>query len=364
MFIKTCKKCLLPENYPGIDFNSKQECSYCLGEKHYGVTNDPAILYRMSQKDKLKDDFEKILRECKGQAEYDCLVPLSGGKDSTYLAYLLKEKYDLNILGVTVDTGFMSPVALSNLEQLVSKLDIDYILCSPKSGFFKKLYAYFLTHPKFEKEKHEEIGYVSTVCRICTKAMHSILLKEAMIRGIPIILLGYSSDQIEHHFYEIPQKEIKEKSWIPEELYHKPFDEEDRSYFWDPKRYPQTELFPRILFPYHVIGHPNIAELKQKVMDLGLIKNRRKSDPLLTNCQLNLLMMCLDFKKLGYNSYIPAFSHQIREGKESRMKYLWLFRGLNCLMKSGIYMNILHRKKINFIKKCLDLKLKDFLQVE
>ena len=50
-------------------------------------------------------DFERTLSECKGQGEYDCLVPLSGGKDSIYLLYRLKVECKLKVLAFTVDVN-------------------------------------------------------------------------------------------------------------------------------------------------------------------------------------------------------------------------------------------------------------------
>ena len=84
---------------------------------------------RTNEEGKIKLDnlITKIKKEGKGK-EYDVLIGISGGLDSTYLAYLLKRDYDLRILAVHVDTGWNSELSVKNIENLVKALDIDLIL--------------------------------------------------------------------------------------------------------------------------------------------------------------------------------------------------------------------------------------------
>jgi adenylyl- and sulfurtransferase ThiI len=69
--------------------------------------------------------------------KYDCLLMLSGGKDSCSLAFKLKEQ-GLNILCFTLDTGFLSDVAKSNIEKLTRILDVDSIVIKPKPSKYLK----------------------------------------------------------------------------------------------------------------------------------------------------------------------------------------------------------------------------------
>lgn len=357
MFTKRCTKCLMPENYPNISFNSNGVCSYCLGEQHFGVMNDPKIRRTMVEKESLREDFETTVRECRGQGEYDCLVPLSGGKDSSYLVYLLQQQYGLKVLTLTVDTGLLSPRAIPNIERVITRLNVDHILFTPKADFFKKLYHYFLTHVKFERKKYEEIGYTGTVCHSCCEAIHSIALRVAAERGIPFVALGYSPDQIEYYFYEAPQEDIYQRGWLPPELNDDPFDEEDRSYFWDSSSRTEGGNLPRLLFPYHVLEYPK--EVAKSVVELGLIQKGNAS-PLVTNCQLSLLLMYLDIKKLGYNPYISSISYLVREGRISRRRLLLAIEGGNLLVKSGMA-SIFLKRKINHVLEYLNLEMKELV---
>jgi hypothetical protein len=132
--IMRCKRCILPESYPGIHFNEQGICSYCLA---------PVEENRTSAKD-LKAKLDKIIQSYKGKGKYDVVVGLSGGKDSSYVAYYLRQEYNLKILGVNFDNGYRSEYAIRNLEALVDKLEIDLVIVRPNKTFLKKLYAHFL----------------------------------------------------------------------------------------------------------------------------------------------------------------------------------------------------------------------------
>jgi hypothetical protein len=357
--VKRCTKCLLPATYPGVGLDEGRVCSYCLGTRHFGVQGDPEIRARMARKQQLREDFEKTVRARRGQGEYDCLVPLSGGKDSSYLAYLLKEKYGLKILTVTVDTGLMSPLAGPNVARVVSRLNVEHVFVTPKADFFKKLYRHFLMHPRLAKDGYEEIGHLSTVCRVCCQAIHSIVMQEAARRDIPLVALAYSPDQIEYHFYEASRAEIYEKAWAPTALHEPPFDEDDRRYFWDPAAFSRCTRLPRLLLPFHVIDYPGADEVTRRVVELGLLE-KRKSSLFVTNCRLNWLMIYLDERTLGYSPYIAAFSHQVRAGHISRRKWLWLMELERIAARLGLWGRFWKRRDMREVLAYLDLRLEDF----
>ena len=74
---------------------------------------------------------------------YDCIIPVSGGKDSTFQTWLIK-KYNLNPLLVTYNHTFNTPLGLRNLSNLVEKLDCHLLrfTSSPKSAI--KIAKYML----------------------------------------------------------------------------------------------------------------------------------------------------------------------------------------------------------------------------
>lgn len=74
-----CTKCILPDTFPGIHFNDDSVCNYCLE-------------FRSVQKGIGKAKLLQLLSSHPKRGKYDCVVPISGGKDSTFiLYYVVKE---------------------------------------------------------------------------------------------------------------------------------------------------------------------------------------------------------------------------------------------------------------------------------
>src|SRR3989338_4212910 len=116
-----CKRCIMDSTVPNISFNKYGMCNYCtnylnrLSEIKYNDKNNREFL--------LKKTLNKIkIKERKKQ--YDCIVGISGGLDSSYLLYIIK-KLGLRPLAVHLDNGWNSELAVSNIEKLVKKLDVD-----------------------------------------------------------------------------------------------------------------------------------------------------------------------------------------------------------------------------------------------
>ena len=107
--MRFCSRCILPETFPGIHFDEKQVCNYCRQFECEGGPLPPELKARNSAW------FDRLIAARRGKGRYDCLVGMSGGKDSTYVAYVLKEKYGLSILGYTFDNGFLSETARGNI---------------------------------------------------------------------------------------------------------------------------------------------------------------------------------------------------------------------------------------------------------
>ena len=107
---------------PEITFNNNGVCNHCTASER-----NMQKMWFPNEEGKVK--FDKIVNTIKANSrndEYDCIIGLSGGADSSYLAYILKDQYpDLRILAVHVDGGWNSELAVANIERIVKKLDID-----------------------------------------------------------------------------------------------------------------------------------------------------------------------------------------------------------------------------------------------
>ena len=132
--IKRCTKCVLPENYPNITFNDQGICSVCLNFKTTKVLGE--------------DKLRKIIETHKGTGgKYDCLVGTGGGRDSTYILYVVKKIFNLNVLALNYDNGFRHPQGEANLKNACEILNVDYITAGSKVD--KQLLATHLEHGVF-----------------------------------------------------------------------------------------------------------------------------------------------------------------------------------------------------------------------
>lgn len=115
-----CTRCVMDTSDPLITFDSQGVCSHC---HEFEVHHRPQILGAARGKTVLDAQVARMKQEGKGKP-YDCIIGLSGGVDSSYVAHLVVE-LGLRPLAVHVDTGWNSELAVSNIEKIVSKLKID-----------------------------------------------------------------------------------------------------------------------------------------------------------------------------------------------------------------------------------------------
>ena len=117
-----CSRCLLPETHETIVFDQDGVCNVCLGIE---IKNN-----EINWREK-KDQFLNIVENYRGKYDYDCIVPFSGGKDSTFTLLTLMQDYDLKPLVVSFDHGFMRPTVLNNRERTFKMLGVDHLNFRP-----------------------------------------------------------------------------------------------------------------------------------------------------------------------------------------------------------------------------------------
>ncbi|KEQ13088.1 N-acetyl sugar amidotransferase [Endozoicomonas numazuensis] len=119
MSVQVCNRCVMDTSAPSIEFDETGNCQFC---SNYLKRLDsmPSVETYSQQLNTLVD---KIKSEGQGK-EYDCIIGVSGGVDSTYVAYLVKN-LGLRPLAVHLDNGWNSELAVSNIEKTLTKLNID-----------------------------------------------------------------------------------------------------------------------------------------------------------------------------------------------------------------------------------------------
>jgi len=311
--MRSCRNCLLPEAVPGAELDASGLCRPCREYKPQDKAASEAVR-------RLREaDLEAALEAARGRGSFDCLVPLSGGKDSVYLIHKLKVERGLRVLAYTTDID-IGEVAWGNIRRAVDKLDVEHVVYRPPMDFYRRLFRWLLMN-------QEARGAVHTISYVYAPLFEGNALRLAMEKDIPLVLAGYSPGQpvAERMEYEFPRKAISEVDWTPPELVASgEFDEPDLGRFWNPKHYAPGTRFPRYLAPYHA-WHYDQDETMKKVVELGLIGSTKHASPVFSNYPINWLLMYSDLKNFGYNPYAPEFSALIREGKAN--KQYWKLMG-------------------------------------
>ncbi|MGM0609439.1 MAG: hypothetical protein ACQESP_13605 [Candidatus Muiribacteriota bacterium] len=324
--MKSCKICLLPGEVPEANINSSGICSFCRGEKKSDYEVDEEL------RKAWKKDLEKALSDCKGKGEYDCLVPISGGKDSLYLAYKLKYEYGLKVLGYTTNIN-IPDIAHENIKTCLNKIDIRHYSDTPPDSFYRKIFSYLL-------KNQEERGAVYTISYVYAPLFEGDAIRLAIEKNIPLVLAGYSPGQPEPErmTYEFSRKLICETDWTPPGLIKdNVIDNDEIDFFYNPKKYPKGTNFPRYLAPFHAWDY-NQDKIMKFVVEKGLVKSKKHASPIYSNYPINWLLMYSDLKFFGYNPYHPEFSQLIRDGKASRTYWRIMAPVVNFMIRNMAFL--------------------------
>ncbi len=170
-----CSRCILPESYPEINFDSKGVCNYCHSYrpiKYLGKENLKSVLNRYRRND--------------GQP--DCLVAVSGGRDSTYVLYQLREMFGMQPLAFNYNNGFVSELAQKNIERMTQKLDIPLVSVSSRNDIQGQMFRSFLEFNARKSPAH----VLNQLCVGCRHGIWGGACKTAAKRGIQLLVFGES----------------------------------------------------------------------------------------------------------------------------------------------------------------------------
>ena len=176
--LKRCIKCTLPETHETITFSNEGLCSVCQNaglKKEVDWDERNLILRKLLEKNRDID------------ADYDCIIPFSGGKDSTFTLYYVVKELKLKPLVVSFDHGFYRPNLIANREKVLTKLGVDFLLFRPNWLLVKELMLKsFLDKGDF--------------CWHCHTGIASYPHWVAVEKNIPLLIWGESSSEYTNYF--------------------------------------------------------------------------------------------------------------------------------------------------------------------
>lgn len=168
--MKRCSRCILPERYPRIAFDGEGVCNYCRESTRFSYKN--------------KEILHTTLAPSRHKGRYDCIVAISGGRDSAFVAYYAVRKLDLNVLAVTCDNGFMPEQTRTNITNTVERLGIDHVYLR---------YNYVRDHVKdFLSSwiRKPSPAMIAFLCNGCMTGIRECLTKAAYGNDVSLILGG------------------------------------------------------------------------------------------------------------------------------------------------------------------------------
>jgi hypothetical protein len=168
-----CVQCLMPDTYPEITFNGDGVCNHCLDYQKIDLLGEQEFLRKIHSK---------------SGAQYDCVVGISGGKDSCYVAYLAKKKYGLRVLAVSYDFPFMVDLARKNIQSVCENLGIELLVIKSRNNL------------EYDLLRDHLISLAGTgttwgQCMFCHYGIEAVLYQISTTKGIPIILSGTTSNE-------------------------------------------------------------------------------------------------------------------------------------------------------------------------
>lgn len=171
--MKRCVKCGLPETYESIEFDIVGICNIC----HQNEFKKSAINW-----DERKKDLDKLVEQYRGKYEYDCIIPFSGGKDSTFTLLYLMREYKIKPLVVQFNHGFMREKLKQNNEKTFKQLGVDVLSFTPNWKIVKRLML-------------EALIRKGDFCWHCHTGIFSYPMQVAIKYNTPLIFWGEPSSE-------------------------------------------------------------------------------------------------------------------------------------------------------------------------
>ncbi|GIW10392.1 MAG: LPS biosynthesis protein [Dehalococcoidia bacterium] len=187
--LRRCSRCLIPETHETIVFDEEGVCNICRAHEKKREKIDWAA--RRAQ-------FEALIERVRGKYAYDCIVPFSGGKDSTFTLYYLVREYHLKPLVVQFDHGFLRPKLVEQNIRTLKTLGADFLSFRPNWKVVQKLML-------------ESLKRKGDFCWHCHTGIFSFPMQIAVKFQVPLLIWGEPSAEYTAYFDYDDMEEVDEK---------------------------------------------------------------------------------------------------------------------------------------------------------
>ena len=180
---------MFPETYETINFNNNGECNICSSN----LVQKETIDWKTRKK-----ELKKIIEKYRNKSDYDCIVPYSGGKDSTFQLYYLMKEFKLKPLVIRFNHGFYRNQIQDNTTTVLKKLGADFLEFTPNWKVVKNLML-------------ESFKRKGDFCWHCHTGIFSYPMWVAIEKKIPLIFWGEKSSEYSNYYGADEEEEVDEK---------------------------------------------------------------------------------------------------------------------------------------------------------
>jgi N-acetyl sugar amidotransferase len=167
--IRYCTRCCLPETMEGISFDEFGICVPCR-------SSEEKMHIDWTERRKLLD---AIVDSVRSDSYYDCMLPMSGGKDSAYQAHILRKIFDLTPLAVTHGQNWLSLVGRYNLENCLQQFDLDHLVFNMNRDVINRM-------------ARKSLGAIGDACWHCHIGAGTFPIQTALAWKIDLMCYGES----------------------------------------------------------------------------------------------------------------------------------------------------------------------------
>ena len=188
--LKRCNRCLLPETHETLVLDSEGVCNVCRAQE---------VKAEIDWQKRLQE-LDALVEQYRGRYRYDCLIPFSGGKDSTWTLYYLMDRYPgLKPLVVRFNHGFLRPNLTANCDRVFRRLGVDVHDFTPSWNVVKRLMLQaFLEKGDF--------------CWHCHTGIFAYPMQVALKEQVPLIFWGEpSAEYTAYYSYDQPEQVDEER---------------------------------------------------------------------------------------------------------------------------------------------------------
>ncbi len=297
-----CVRCGIEASHPNAEAGDDGVCSLCRSFERM----HPRVADYFGN----EADFEAIatrMRSAREGRSADCIALLSGGKDSSYMLYRLVQ-FGLTPLALTLDNGFISEQAKSNIDRIVSDLGIEHV---------------YVRTPHMNAIFVDSLRRFSNVCQGCFKTIYTLATEQALRLGIRYVVTGLSRGQLFetrlHELYrrdDLASADYDRRIEQARRVYHRMDDVVYRTIGCN--IYNSDDAFEQVEFvDFYRFVDVGLEEV-MAFLDEQAPWVRPSDTGRSTNCLINDAGIYVHRRERGFHNYALPYSWDVRLGHKTR----------------------------------------------